>query len=122
MSETEIVQRDVPGPFDAAEMRRFLDSFMYREDAFFVDEVVASERIVLTLNSKTWEKTKSEAYEVKVIFEFEALEDGHTMLSISEDGWKTDEDGLKGSHENCGGWTSMAMCLKGWIEHGIDLR
>ena len=94
----------------------------YGELPVVVDEVVASERIVLTLNSKTWEKTKSEAYEVKVIFEFEALEDGHTMLSISEDGWKTDEDGLKGSHENCGGWTSMAMCLKGWIEHGIDLR
>jgi hypothetical protein len=33
--------REVPGPYDAAEMRRFLDSFMYRDDAFLVDEVVA---------------------------------------------------------------------------------
>ena len=45
-----------------------------------------------------------------------------SALSISEDGWKTDEDGLRGSHENCGGWTHMAMCLKGWIEHDIDMR
>ena len=64
----------------------------------------------------------NESYPVKVIFEFEALDDGNTMLSISEEGWKTDADGLKGSHDNCGGWTHMAMCLKAWIEHGIDLR
>ena len=87
-----------------------------------VTQVATNELIELTLDSKTWEKTMDEAYPVKVIFEFEALEDGSTMLSISEDGWKTDKDGLKGSHDNCGGWTHMAMCLKAWIEHGIDLR
>lgn len=31
--------RTIPGPYDPAEMRRFLDSFLYREEAFFVDEV-----------------------------------------------------------------------------------
>jgi len=87
-----------------------------------VDKIVANELIQLTLDSKAWEKTKNEAYDVKVIFEFEELEDGATMLSISEEGWKTDADGLKGSHDNCGGWSHMAMCLKAWIEHGIDLR
>ena len=94
----------------------------YGELPVTVDKVVANELIELTLDSKTWEKTKSEAYDVKVIFEFEALEDGNTMLSISESGWKTDADGLKGSHDNCGGWSHMQMCLKAWIEHGIDLR
>jgi len=94
----------------------------YGELPVVVDEVTANERIVLTLDSKTWEKTKSESYDVKIILEFEPLEDSHTMLSISEEGWKTDADGLKGSHDNCSGWTHMAMCLKGWIEHGIDLR
>jgi hypothetical protein len=44
------------------------------------------------------------------------------MLSISEQGWKTDAPGIKGSLDNCGGWTHMAMCLKAYIEHGIDLR
>lgn len=87
-----------------------------------VDRIVANELIELTLDSKVWKKTISKSYPVKVIFEFEKLEDGATMLSISEEGWKTDPDGLKGSHDNCGGWTHMAMCLKAWIEHDIDLR
>jgi len=87
-----------------------------------VDKIISNELIELTLDSEVWKKTLTESYPVKVIFEFEALEDGNTMLSISEAGWKIDADGLKGSHDNCGGWTHMAMCLKGWIEHGIDLR
>jgi uncharacterized protein YndB with AHSA1/START domain len=87
-----------------------------------VDKVIANELIQLTLDSKAWKKTTDESYPVNVIFEFEELDDGHTMLSISEEGWKTDVDGLKGSHDNCGGWMHMATCLKAWIEHGIDLR
>ena len=87
-----------------------------------VDRVVANELVQLTLDSKVWKKTTDESYPVKVIFEFEALEDGNTMLSISEEGWNTDADGLKASHENCSGWTDMATYLKAWIEHDIDLR
>jgi uncharacterized protein YndB with AHSA1/START domain len=87
-----------------------------------VNKVVENELIELILDSAEWKKTTSEAYPVRVIFEFEALDDGATMLSISEDGWKTDADGLRGSHDNCGGWTHMAMCLKAYLEHGIDLR
>jgi uncharacterized protein YndB with AHSA1/START domain len=93
----------------------------YGENPVTVRKVVANELIELAIDSKEWDKTRDEAYEVLVIFEFEALEDG-TMLSISEAGWKTDADGLKGSHDNCGGWTHMAMCLKAYLEHGIDLR
>ena len=87
-----------------------------------VQAVVPGARIELTLDSKTWEKTRGEAYPVTVIFELEALDDGSTMLAISESGWKSDAEGRKGSHDNCSGWTHMAMCLKAWIEHGIDLR
>ncbi len=93
----------------------------YGENPITVRKVVENELIELALDSREWDKTKDEAYEVLVIFELEELEDG-TMLSISEQGWKTDADGLKGSHDNCGGWTHMAMCLKAYIEHGIDLR
>jgi uncharacterized protein YndB with AHSA1/START domain len=93
----------------------------YGENPVVVRKVVDNELIELAIDSKEWEKTKDEAYEVLVIFEFEQLEDG-TMLSISEQGWKTDAEGLKGSHDNCGGWTHMAMCLKAFLEHGIDLR
>ncbi len=42
--------------------------------------------------------------------------------SHSEEGWKTDEAGLKASHENCGGWSQTLTYLKAYIEHGIDLR
>ena len=87
-----------------------------------VRKIVDQQLIELALDSKTWKKTLNESYEVLVIFEFAALEDGGTMLSISEQGWKTDAEGLKGSHDNCGGWTNMAMCLKAYIEHDIDLR
>ena len=87
-----------------------------------VDKIVPNRLIRLTLDTSAWEKTITEGYEVAVIFEFEELDDGNTMLSISEEGWKTDADGLKGSHDNCGGWSHMATCLKAWIEHGIDLR
>ena len=93
----------------------------YGENPVVVKKVVSNELIELALDSKEWDKTKSEAYEVLVIFEFEELEDG-TMLSISEQGWKTDADGLKGSHDNCSGWTHMAMCLKAHIEYDVDLR
>jgi hypothetical protein len=37
----EFMSREIPGPVDPAELRRFCDSFMYREGAFLVDEVVA---------------------------------------------------------------------------------
>ena len=94
----------------------------YGENPIIVTKIIENELIVLTLDSREWDKTKDDAYDVKVIFEFAALDDGGTMLSISEEGWKTDAEGLKGSHDNCGGWTHMAMCLKAWIEHGIDLR
>ncbi|MCH8250732.1 MAG: SRPBCC domain-containing protein [Proteobacteria bacterium] len=86
-----------------------------------VTKVVPNELIQLSLNSRDWKKT-DDSYDVAVIFEFEALENGDTMLSISEEGWKTDKAGLKASHENCGGWSHMATCLKAYIEHDIDLR
>ena len=94
----------------------------YGENPVVVKKVIENELIELTLDSREWDKTTGEAYDVSVIFEFEELAEGGTLLSISEEGWKTDADGLKGSHDNCGGWTHMAMCLKAWIEHGIDLR
>jgi len=86
-----------------------------------VISVVENQRIELELDSKKWGGMQ-ESYPVTVLFEFEALENGSTMMSISEAGWKTDPDGLKNSHDNCSGWTHMAMCLKAWLEHSIDLR
>ena len=87
-----------------------------------VETVDTNSRIELKLNSGDWQKTSGDDYDVKVIFEFEETDDGNTRLSISEEGWPTDADGLKGSHDNCGGWMHMATCLKAYLEHDIDLR
>lgn len=86
-----------------------------------VKEVITGQRIVLGLNSGDWKKTSADSYGVAVIFEFEP-QGGKTLLRISEAGWRTDAEGLKGSHDNCGGWQHMALCLKAYLEHGIDLR
>ncbi len=37
-------RREVPGPFAAEEMRRFLDTFLYEEAAFLIDEVSLLDR------------------------------------------------------------------------------
>ncbi len=87
-----------------------------------VKRIVENELVHLELDSQEWKKTEGDAYKVDVSLEVESLDDGSTMLSISEQGWLTDKSGLKGSHDNCSGWTHMAMCLKAWIEHNIDLR
>ncbi len=87
-----------------------------------VRQVKSQERIELQLDSTQWKKTEGPGYVVSVVFEFETLEGNATMLSISETGWLRDEPGLKASHENCGGWQHMALCLKAYLEHGIDLR
>lgn len=94
----------------------------YGESLVVVKSVELNKRIELTIDSNEWDKTANDSYDVAVIFEFEALDDASTRVSISEDGWKTDAEGLKASHENCGGWMHMATCLKAWMEHDIDLR
>lgn len=91
-------------------------------NAVFVKTVKPNELIELTLDSKNWQKTADESYEVLVSFEFEALDEDTTLVSISESGWLMDEDGRKASYENCGGWQDMLCCLKAYLEHGVDLR
>lgn len=87
-----------------------------------VKRIIENELVHLELDSGEWRKTVGSPYKVDVFLELEPLEDGSTMLSISERGWSTDESGLKASHENCSGWTHAAMCLKAFVEHGIDMR
>lgn len=87
-----------------------------------VTKVVNNELIEFVLNSLDWQNFEGESYDVTVRMEFEELEDGNTMLSISESGWIDSENGISGSYDNCEGWTHMAMCLKAYLEHGIDLR
>ena len=87
-----------------------------------IKKVVDNELIEIGLDSRNWEKTVDEAYEVVVHIEFEALDERTTMVSISESGWRKDAEGYRGSHDNCGGWQDMLNCLKAYLEYGVDLR
>lgn len=84
-----------------------------------VREVVKDRKIVLHWESD--EQTDEDA-ETMVTMEFEALEDGRTLVTISEEGWRETAKGSKASYGNCEGWTQMLCCLKAFVEHGINLR
>jgi len=60
----------------------------------------------------------------KTQFKMDFLDIGShkTLLKIEESGWKDTPAGIKASHDNCDGWRHMSMCLKAYLEHGVDLR
>ncbi|HEX2360879.1 MAG TPA: SRPBCC family protein [Jiangellaceae bacterium] len=66
--------------------------------------------------------TEPAGYKTTVTMEFEPLEDGRTLVSIAEEGWRSTEEGLKASYGNCEGWTQAMCCMKAWLEDGINLR
>src|SRR3954468_7064618 len=66
--------------------------------------------------------TASAGYKTTVTMTFEPLEDGRTLVSIAEEGWRETEAGLKASYGNCQGWTQMLCALKAYLEYGINLR
>jgi uncharacterized protein YndB with AHSA1/START domain len=86
-----------------------------------VDEVVKDERIVLR-----WDGPRSESgeatYKTRIEMSFALLEDGATLVTIAEAGWREDPAGLRASYTNCEGWSQMLCCLKAYLEHGINLR
>lgn len=86
-----------------------------------VAEVEPNRRIVLL-----WEASEGEGegagYRTRVTIAFEPLEDGRTLVTIGEEGWRETDAGLRGSYGNCEGWTHMLCALKAWLEHGINLR
>jgi uncharacterized protein YndB with AHSA1/START domain len=92
-----------------------------------VVEVVPNEKIVLD-----WEASdgadedgsggEGAGYQTRVTITFKALEDGRTLVTISEEGWRETDDGLKASYSNCMGWSQMLCAMKAWIEHDLNLR
>ncbi|MFT4886621.1 MAG: hypothetical protein ACJAY7_000125 [Pseudohongiellaceae bacterium] len=64
-------------------------------------KVIKNRLIKFVLNSLDWQKADGESYDVTVRIEFEELEDGGSMLSISESGWIDSENGMPGSYDNC---------------------
>lgn len=86
-----------------------------------VVEVVPDSRIVLRWGGAPDEDAGGE-YETTVTMRFEPLEDGRTLVSIHEAGWRETPAGQKASYGNCEGWTGMLCAMRMWIEHGINLR
>lgn len=66
--------------------------------------------------------TAAAGYKTTVTMTFEPLDDGRTLVSIAEDGWRQTANGLKASYGNCQGWTQMLCAMKAYIEYGINLR
>lgn len=82
-----------------------------------VQDVVLNERVVLQ-----WEADGDTTTWTTVTMTFQALEDGRTLVRISEYGWPETGAGLKSCLNNCEGWTGMLCAMKVWLEHGINLR
>lgn len=64
----------------------------------------------------------SAGYKTTVMMTFEPIEDGRTLVTIAEEGWRETGTGLKASYGNCQGWTQMLCALKAYVEHGVNLR
>lgn len=86
-----------------------------------VMDVVQDRKIVLTWDAPP-DDDPAGNYQTTVTMTFEPLEDGRTLVSIHEAGWRENEAGQKASYGNCEGWTGMLCAMRVWIEHGINLR
>lgn len=91
----------------------------------FPVHVVAVEpdrKIVLQWNAADGTPEQGGPYLTTVTMTFDGLEDGRTLVTIAENGWRDTVAGQKASYGNCEGWTGMLCALKVYIEHGINLR
>lgn len=68
----------------------------------------------------SWQGYKVE-YDVHCSFEFEE-KDGKTKVTVTEEGWQKDDEGIVSSLANSEGWTDMLSSMKAWVQYGIDLR
>jgi len=93
-------------------------SFVEAPEPFdvIVRQVVRNERIVFE-----W-PTNEGGYNTRVEMSFKTLDDGSTLVQISESGWRPTPEGFKSSYDNAGGWMHMLVCLKAYLEYGINLR
>ncbi|MCU1364518.1 MAG: hypothetical protein JWL72_2027 [Ilumatobacteraceae bacterium] len=84
-----------------------------------VTEVELDRRVVLR-----WQAADSgdDPYQTTVTIDFDGLDDGRTLVTIAEEGWRETDAGQRASYGNCEGWAGMLCAMKVWIEHGITLR
>ena len=73
-------------------------------------------------DAKTGQMPTGAGYDTIVEMTFEPLSAKETLVKIVEGKWRPTEAGLRGSYQNCEGWTHMSMCLKAYLQYGINLR
>ncbi len=90
----------------------------------YVIEVEKDKRIVLrwAADEGAAEPDPSGSMLTTLELTFEALEDGRTLVNISEYGWSQTPEGLAASYKNCEGWTGMLFAMRLWLERGINAR
>lgn len=86
-----------------------------------VVDVVQDEKIVLRWGAADGNDETGQ-YETTVTMTFAGLDDGRTLVTIHESGWRDNAAAQKASYGNCEGWTGMLCALKVYVEHGINLR
>jgi uncharacterized protein YndB with AHSA1/START domain len=89
-----------------------------------IAEIVPNKKIVLNWPSQNdaADGATFAPHDNVVTFDFEALEDGRTLVTITEEGWNETPKGTKAAFGNTEGWTGMLAAMKVWLEHGINLR
>jgi len=89
-----------------------------------VTEVETNRRIVLQWDGPEGAVEPDAAGQrlTTVTMTFEQLDDGRTLVRITEQGWSDTQEGQKAAFGNCEGWTGMLCAMKVWLEHGITLR
>lgn len=85
-----------------------------------VVDAVADERIVMRWDGQPVDD--GPASRTTVTFGFSRLDDGRTLVTITEDGWNDTPDTQHVVYGNVEGWTGMLCAMKVWLEHGIRLR
>ena len=87
-----------------------------------VVEVVPDEKIVLQWAAADGTPDQGGSYDTTVTMTFAGLEDGRTLVTIAESGWRDTVAGQKASYGNCEGWTGMLCAMKVYLEHGFNFR
>jgi uncharacterized protein YndB with AHSA1/START domain len=60
--------------------------------------------------------------DTKVEIKLEAINRNKTSVKVCEDGWESDEEGIKRYGQQTQGWVDMITCMKAFLEFGINLR
>ena len=104
------------GPLEAGKTVMWRFAEVAGEYPVVVREVVRNERIVFE-----WD-APDKRYSIRVEMAFKPLDASNTMVQVSEAGWRDDAKSIANSYGNAGGWMHMMLCLKGYLEYGINLR